>query len=129
MNFKGKLATVALVGSMAVSGMAATAPSAAAVGGCPSGKLCLYDDPNYAHLDITSTSTKACFSLTDWNGFSDGIGSYVNNLPVPVDVYTWTGSVYLYDGRIRAGGFSSNAGSKFGSRGTVCTGGLTPPGW
>ncbi|MFY7567665.1 proteinase inhibitor I36 SMPI [Streptomyces sp. WI04-05B] len=127
---KRKLASVALVGGLAVAGMAATAPTASAVGGCPSGKLCLYEGVNYAHLDVTSTSTKACIDLTDFGAhrFTVGIGSYVNNLSVKAAVYHRVGSDLVYDGTISPGGFSSNSSDSgyFGESGMVCTGGATP---
>ncbi|MEU9304481.1 hypothetical protein [Streptomyces sp. NPDC048269] len=121
----------ALVGGLAVVGMMATAPSAAAVGGCPAGKLCLYEDIHYVDVDLTSTRTKACFYLWEFgeDEFASGIGSYVNNLPVKADVYHWDGRnlVYVHDGTIRPGGSSSNSrtGSWFGHSGKVCTGGAT----
>ncbi|MFD5818865.1 peptidase inhibitor family I36 protein [Streptomyces sp. NPDC127038] len=128
---KRKLASVALVGGLAFAGMAATAPTASAVGGCPSGKLCLYEPVNYARLDVTSTSTKACINLAGFGptGFAYGIGSYVNNLSVKAAVYHAAGTGYVYDGTISPGGFSSNSSSTspyFGNYGLVCTGGATP---
>jgi hypothetical protein len=132
MDLKRKLISGALVGGLAVAGMVATTPSAAAVGGCPTGKLCLYENINYVDLDVTSTSTKACIDLGDFgeHNFEYGIGSYVNNLSVKAAVYHWGGVSlgYVHDGTISPGGFSSNStnGDWFGEFGMVCTGGATP---
>ncbi|MEV5972626.1 hypothetical protein [Streptomyces sp. NPDC051921] len=82
--------------------------------------------------DFEATSTKACFDLRKYGeiGFANGIFSYVNNLPVKVDVYhrdrSWT--ALEYDGTIRPGGYSSDTSSVtwWGQYGAVCTGGATP---
>ncbi|WEH35201.1 peptidase inhibitor family I36 protein [Streptomyces sp. AM 4-1-1] len=131
MNWKRKVATGVAALAMAVGGMAATATSASAVGGCPAGKLCLYEDTNFVDLDVTSTSTQACIYLSHLGetGFYNGIGSYVNNLPVNAVVYHWSGSSYILDGTISPGGSSSNTNNSytyFGDRGAVCMGGVMP---
>ncbi|MFV0138264.1 peptidase inhibitor family I36 protein [Streptomyces sp. HMX87] len=122
----------ALVTTLAVvTGSAlVNATPAAAVGGCPSGKLCLWDTPDYGTIDVTSTSTKACIYLQHHGtyGFRGGIRSYVNNLPVNAVVYRWDDfyEIYLLEGTIRPGGFSSNAPKGWGKLGAVCMGGVNP---
>ncbi|WP_240805739.1 proteinase inhibitor I36 SMPI [Streptomyces sp. A1547] len=102
------------------------------MGGCPSGKLCLYENTQYLDLDVTSTSTRGCIFLGHFGetGFFNGIGSYVNNLPVSVGVYHYSADkkTFYLDGTIRPGGYSSNSSSpaQFGERGAVCTGGVNP---
>ncbi|MEU9144055.1 hypothetical protein [Streptomyces sp. NPDC048349] len=131
-NLKRMAAVILSSVALAAGGVAATASSAAAVGGCPSGKLCLYEDAYFIDLDVTSTSTKACIFLGNRGetGFFDGIGSYVNNLPVNAVVYHYNGDKKLFylDGTIRPGGSSSNSRTlaQFGERGAVCTGGVDP---
>jgi len=132
MSLKRNFISGILVGGLAIAGIAATAPIATAVGGCPAGKLCLYENTNYVDLDVTSTSTDACIDLGNFgeHKFEYGIGSYVNKLPVKARVYHWGGvSVgYVLDGTIRPGGFSSNStnGGYFGEFGKVCMGSATP---
>ncbi|MEU2410101.1 peptidase inhibitor family I36 protein [[Kitasatospora] papulosa] len=113
--------------AMALGALAVTAAPAAAVGGCPAGKLCLYESANYKSLALTSTSTKACFLLAGSPGYMNDIGSYVNNLPVNAAVWEWkVGSRYVLVGTIGPGKFSSDAGEGFGEYGAVCMGGLNP---
>lgn len=132
MSLKRKLMSGALIGGLAIVGISVTAPTATAVGGCPTGKLCLYENINYVDLDVTSTSTNACIDLGNFgeHGFEYGIGSYVNNLPVKARVYHWggVGLGYVLDGTISPGGFSSNSynGDFFGEFGKVCMGSATP---
>lgn len=105
--------------------MLATAPPAAAVGGCPSAKVCLYGATNYGDLRVTSASTKACFSLSQFK--YSGIKSYVNNLPVSAVIWERSNGVYVAPNTLRPGGFSSNTGSAtFGMNGALCMGGLNP---
>ncbi|MGW7452734.1 peptidase inhibitor family I36 protein [Streptomyces sp. NPDC054787] len=131
MKVNQKLAATALAAGLAVAGMTATAPSAAAVGGCPSGQLCLYEDPLYHDMDVQTGTTKVCVDLSKHGDdyFRSGIGSYVNNLPVKAVVYRYNRltKLLVYDGTIRAGGFSSDTGGGFGYLGMVCTGGAIPP--
>ncbi|MDX3522421.1 peptidase inhibitor family I36 protein [Streptomyces scabiei] len=127
MNLRRKSAVVLSTLALASAGIATTATPAAAVGGCPSGKLCLYEGTNFTSLTFTSASTKLCFDLTSYgNGFRNGVRSYVNNLPVKAEVFhriSRTSDVIELDGTISPGGSSSNAGSGFGVDGVVCTGG------
>lgn len=131
MNWKrGAVSSLAVL-SLATGVMAATVSSASAaatVGGCPSGKLCLYEGTQYDFLSVTSTSTQACIYLSNYGTrFHDGIGSYVNNLPVNAVVYHRSGSSFVLDGAIRPGGFSSNSYNLvFGEEGAVCMGGVRP---
>ncbi|MCX4826263.1 proteinase inhibitor I36 SMPI [Streptomyces sp. NBC_01142] len=133
MNFIRKTALALSAVALTTAGLAATATPAAAVGGCASGKLCLYEDRFYVDMDLSSSSTKACFPLGHYgeSGFYEGIGSYVNNLSVPVEVYYYNRSSdnpYTHEATIRPGGFSSDTSAviRFGWRGAVCTGGLNP---
>ncbi|MFH9864081.1 peptidase inhibitor family I36 protein [Streptomyces sp. NPDC017202] len=126
MNLKRKSAVALSTLALAFAGMAATATPAAAVGGCPSGKLCLYEGTNYTALTFTSASTKLCFDLSTYgSGFGLGVRSYVNNLPVKAEIFHRTSAdTIVLDGTISPGGFSSNTGSgSFGKSGVVCTGG------
>ncbi|MFF6774775.1 proteinase inhibitor I36 SMPI [Streptomyces sp. NPDC012637] len=134
MSLKRKSAVALSALALAAAGTAVTASPAAAVGGCPSATLCLSEDTNYVDIDVTSkTTAQNCIALGHYGetGFYNGIRSYVNNLPVNVDVYFYNGSVgdpYKYEATIRPGGFSSNTTDvyKFGYRGAVCTGGGNP---
>ncbi|MFF8379825.1 hypothetical protein ACF07V_27270 [Streptomyces sp. NPDC015661] len=133
MKLKRKLATVALAGGLALTGVAATAPSAAAnEGNCPSGRACFHENIGYYDRDVETGTTKTCIDLRKYGEtkFAVGIGSYVNYLPVKVDVYHRNGyyGALVYDGTIRPGGFSSNSsnGGWWGEYGTICTGGATP---
>ena len=140
MDWKRKLAGAALALGMATAGIAATASPAAAVGGCPSGKLCLYADTDYTTLTLTSTSTHVCIYLENYghDGFYDGIPSYVNNLPFGVAVYYgyWAAAdeTYKLYGTISPGGYSSHTGDQMsaanplfgGYYGAVCMGGVKP---
>ncbi|MET9429544.1 MULTISPECIES: peptidase inhibitor family I36 protein [unclassified Streptomyces] len=122
MNFTRKLSLGLSAAALALAGVGATAPSAAAVGGCPSNTLCLYRGYNYTDLAVTSKSTNICIDVHTWFR-EQGIHSYVNNLPVKVNVYDWVQETgYRYDATIRSGGFSSNAGTSFGYEGAVCMG-------
>ncbi|MFJ6699831.1 peptidase inhibitor family I36 protein [Streptomyces sp. NPDC091272] len=128
MNWKYKVVTGAALMTLTIGLSAATAAPAAAMGPCPKGKLCLYEGVGYIHLDVTSTSTKACiylFKFGDYK-FKDGIGSYINDLPVNAVVYHRSGSSYIVDGTIRPQGFSSMTGGYFGKSGAVCMGGVKP---
>ncbi|MEV5689456.1 peptidase inhibitor family I36 protein [Streptomyces sp. NPDC052164] len=131
MSWKSRAASGMAVFALMTGAMGATASSASAaatVGGCPSGKLCLYEGINYDFLSVTSTSTQVCIYLSDYGTrFHDGIGSYVNNLPVNAAVYHRSGSSFVLDGTIRPGGFSSNSYNLvFGEEGAVCMGGVRP---
>ncbi|MWA16183.1 proteinase inhibitor I36 SMPI [Streptomyces sp. BA2] len=116
------------VSAMAMAGgsLAATAAPAAAVGGCPSKKLCLYKYDDYKVLALTSTSTKACIRIRTGGLYE--IRSYVNNLRVNAVVYKYIAGTtgYVVDGTIRPGGYSSDAGRDFGGYGQVCMGGVKP---
>lgn len=113
--------------AMATGGLAATTTTAAAVGGCPSGKLCLYEYKNYNDLKLTSTSTKACFLLGSSPYSMYPIGSYVNNLSVNAAIWEYNiPNGFKVTGTIGPGKFSSDTGGKFGINGAVCMGGLNP---
>ncbi|WP_234323756.1 peptidase inhibitor family I36 protein [Streptomyces sp. NRRL F-2580] len=112
--------------AMTVGGLASTTTPAAAVGGCPSGKLCLYNAPDYHDLRLTSTSTKACYGLGSQPYFMYSVASYVNNLPVNAAIWEYELSGWKLVGTIGPGKFSSNAGRSFGVGGAVCMGGVHP---
>ncbi|XQE79528.1 peptidase inhibitor family I36 protein [Streptomyces microflavus] len=127
LSLKTKIATGASVLALAVSGLAATAAPASAVGGCPSGKLCFYSGANYSGLYWTSASTAACVSRIQADGGPPR--SYVNNLPVQVKIWGPNPgtSQYIHYSTIRAGGFSSNTGSVYTEGWSyACTGGVEP---
>ncbi|SCL13278.1 Peptidase inhibitor family I36 [Micromonospora rhizosphaerae] len=125
---KRVLARALVTAAVAACGLNATASPAMAVGGCPSGKLCLYEGANFWWLKVYSGSTSACVYY--WRNFSlEAIDSYVNYLPVSVRVYSRRDTyTYWYDGTISSGGFSSNTGGSFGYRGVTCTGNAKPDG-
>ncbi|MFC9295011.1 peptidase inhibitor family I36 protein [Streptomyces sp. NPDC057011] len=132
MDVKRTMAVALSSVMLAAGGVAATASTAEAVGGCPSGKLCLYENTQFQDLDVTTTNTQGCIFLGHYGetGFFDGIGSYVNNLPVSAVVYHYSADKKLFylDSTIRPGGFSSDSSSlaQFGERGAVCMGGANP---
>ncbi|MFF7780304.1 peptidase inhibitor family I36 protein [Streptomyces tanashiensis] len=116
MKLKRKLASMALAGGLALTGLAATAPSAAADTPCPSGKLCLYKSTLYRELTFTTTSTAICYDLDRFGmgSWTNGVNSYRNNLPVKATMYLNTstdwqdpdGYIYMYT--INSGSFSSD---------------------
>lgn len=126
MNLRTRAAIVFSALALLTGGLAAAAGPASAVGGCPSGKLCLYSGANYSGLYWTSASTATCVPGVGSNGGPPA--SYVNNLPVQVKMWGYTpggGTTLSHRATIRAGGFTSNTG------GTVywneaCTGGVNP---
>ncbi|MFD4943980.1 peptidase inhibitor family I36 protein [Streptomyces sp. NPDC058239] len=112
------------------------AAPAAAVGGCPSDKLCLYRSTEYRTMSFAAASTSACFWLSDY-GLTypfNGISSYVNNLPVKATL--WSGNAadpnsWYQRASIRSGGFSSdtfNGGdnNQWTTSDMVCTGSAKP---
>ncbi|MFJ5709541.1 MULTISPECIES: hypothetical protein [unclassified Streptomyces] len=127
MGTKRRLGTAVLATGLALAGMTATAPTAAAAT-CPADRLCLseYYDLNTIHATIAST--KACVSIAGLGpyDFEFGIASYRNNLPVKAAVYSKMSYGYKYDGTIQPGGASSNTYGNFGLSGLICTGGATP---
>jgi hypothetical protein len=110
MSLKVKSVTAISAVALSIGGVTVTASPAQAVGGCPSGKLCLYSGTNYTNLQFTAASTNACFRLVDY-GLYHNVKSYVNNLPVNAVMYTWGTSSSVPIGTIRPGGFSSNTGT------------------
>ncbi|MEV5689457.1 peptidase inhibitor family I36 protein [Streptomyces sp. NPDC052164] len=123
-------AALAVAGSMLVNAAPATA-----VGGCPSGKLCLYRSTDYRTLDFTAASTGACFWLSDYGmgRGTNGINSYVNNLPVKATIWESSDLNNWYaNGTIRPGGFTSDTGAMTGEfswwkeSDKICTGSALP---
>ncbi|SBT91464.1 hypothetical protein GA0115233_103098 [Streptomyces sp. DI166] len=130
MNLQRKLASMALAGGLAVSGLAATATPASAVGGCDSDQLCLYRSTNFRTMALETTRTFDCWELIEygltypWNGIS----SYVNNLPFKATLWERSGSLWLEAATIRSGGSSSNSTTHYGFTHSeyICTGGADP---
>ncbi|MFD9034520.1 peptidase inhibitor family I36 protein [Streptomyces sp. NPDC059567] len=135
MRFKRIGATITATLAVVTGGALANAAPAAAVGGCESGKLCLYRSTEYRTMSFEASSTGACFWLEDygltapWNG----INSYVNNLPVKATLYNrGSASMWYPVATIRAGGFSSDTGavttdgSWFRYSEKICTGTAQP---
>ena len=125
-------ATLAVVSGSAL----VNAAPAAAVGGCPSDKLCLYRSTEYRTMSFAAASTSQCFWLADYGLTypSNGISSYVNNLPVKATLWEDNGAQWhnwSQAASIRSGGFSSdsfNGGNNiaFGNSEMVCTGNALP---
>ncbi|WP_079079000.1 peptidase inhibitor family I36 protein [Streptomyces sp. DSM 15324] len=107
MSFKLKAVTAISAVALSFVGVTANASPAQAVGGCPSGKLCLYAGTDYTKLWFTAASTNACYRLLDY-GLWHGVKSYVNNLPVNAVMYYFPRTPL---GTIRPGGFSSDTGN------------------
>ncbi|MDX3521283.1 peptidase inhibitor [Streptomyces scabiei] len=131
MSVKIKIFTMASAVALSIGGVAVTASSAEAVGGCPSAKLCLYRSTEYRTLSFAAASTGACFTLSDY-GLSapgNGIMSYVNNLPVKATIWNSQNLHDWYaDATIRPGGYSSDTGSNFPFHESykICTGNALP---
>ncbi|MGW5582456.1 peptidase inhibitor family I36 protein [Streptomyces sp. NPDC003857] len=128
MSIRRRVATVVAGLAIAVGGAAATATPAAAVGGCPSDKLCLYSGANFTSLKFTAASTQACFDLDDY-GLANNVRSYVNNLPVNAVMYEmYPAGTYTAIGTIRPGGFSSDTANTeiYSWAIAVCMGGVNP---
>ncbi|MFD7256297.1 peptidase inhibitor family I36 protein [Streptomyces sp. NPDC059874] len=134
MDVRRKAAAFAAVLAGVSGVMMASAPPAAAVGGCPSGKLCLYRSTEYRTMSFEAASTSACFELDDY-GLTypfNGINSYVNNLPVKATLYHSEPTGWYAMSTIRPGGFSSNTGAltadgywyRYSEK--ICTGSATP---
>ncbi|MFB7373986.1 peptidase inhibitor [Streptomyces sp. NPDC056222] len=134
MKLKRKLASMALAGGLAMTGLAATATPASAVGGCEANTLCLYRSTQYRTMSFAAKSTSACFDLDDYGLTypSNGINSYVNNLPVKATLYHSEPTGWFAMSTIRSGGFSSNTGAltsdghwyRYSEK--ICTGSATP---
>ncbi|MEV5689455.1 peptidase inhibitor family I36 protein [Streptomyces sp. NPDC052164] len=135
MKFRRVVTALVSAIALAVGGGIVNASSAAAVGGCPTNKLCLYRSTEFRTMSFSATSTGACFYLRDYGLTypANGINSYVNNLPVKATL--WEGSIpnnWSSNGSIRPGGFSSDTGAltpegaywRYAT--AVCTGGVFP---
>ncbi|MEU9032582.1 peptidase inhibitor family I36 protein [Streptomyces sp. NPDC048383] len=120
MTWYRKMALSAGALVMATGGLAATASPAAAVGGCPAGKLCLYAGTNYTNMKLSTGSIDSCWDLPNYGLTS--VKSYVNNMSVKATIWdrASNGEYYL-DGTISPKRFSSNAGANFGYYGIACT--------
>ncbi|MFF5767796.1 peptidase inhibitor family I36 protein [Streptomyces tanashiensis] len=134
MSLKNRLSSIALAGGLAITGLAATAPTAAADTPCPSGKLCLYKSTLYRELTFTTSSTAVCYSL-DRFGMgpgTNGVNSYRNNLPVKATLYNqqsgawWDPDGYYVDYTINPGSFSSNTYTAGDMDLYVCMGSAKP---
>ncbi|MFF5767797.1 peptidase inhibitor [Streptomyces tanashiensis] len=113
MQFKRTGATV--IGALVIAAGSAllTAAPAGAVGGCDPSKLCLYRSTEYRTMSFAASSTGACFDLEGYGLVypSNGINSYVNNLPVNATLYHSEPTGWFPMSTIRSGGFSSNTGA------------------
>ncbi|MEV7571437.1 peptidase inhibitor [Streptomyces tanashiensis] len=136
MKLKRKLASMALAGGLAVTGLAATATPASAVGGCEANTLCLYRSTQYRTMSFAAKSTNACFDLLK-SGLTDpwnGISSYVNNLPVRATLWvhydgaSWEKEDYWSPSTIMPGSFSSNSSyiTWYDNSDVICTGSAVP---
>ncbi|MGW3304920.1 peptidase inhibitor family I36 protein [Streptomyces sp. CB02130] len=106
-----RFASVALAALAAFATSALSASPAAAVGGCPSGKACLYSGKNFTSLRVTTASTNACYWLSDYGFTPGGVGvrSWVNNLPVKITLwYTADLNNWHQTTAMGAGAFSSD---------------------
>lgn len=107
-----KVAVTASMLTLTMNGSLMTAPTAAAVGNCPSGYLCIYDESNFSGQKIVSASTNSCFDphavVANWNY----IQSYANSNSVDAVVwhYSYADFTYKKARTLPAGGFSSNIG-------------------
>ncbi|MER6917130.1 peptidase inhibitor family I36 protein [Streptomyces sp. NPDC000594] len=128
MNWKQRSAAVFSALALAGTGMAVSVTPAAAAGGCPAARLCIWDGPNFTGDRIASASTNACFRPYGHAAFAH-IRSYSNNLPVTARVWepnsptTWSVTRTL-----PAGGFSSDIGNPVGAGPDdyVCMGSAQP---
>ncbi|MGJ5697014.1 peptidase inhibitor [Streptomyces pratensis] len=128
--------TLAGILALAVGGTLVNAAPAAAVGGCPSDKLCLYRSTEYRTLAFTAASTQACFWLSSYGmgPGTNGINSYVNNLPVKATIWNTNDLNNWYaHGTIRPGGYTSDTGAVTGGEfswwkesNMICTGSAVP---
>ncbi|MFD4899144.1 peptidase inhibitor family I36 protein [Streptomyces sp. NPDC058411] len=104
--------------SIVLSALAAVATSiistspAAAVGGCASGRACLYSGKDFTNIRVTTASTNACYRLTDYGFTGDdrvGVRSWVNNLSVNVSLWAVADPYQWYKNKtLGSGAFSSN---------------------
>ncbi|MFF7780303.1 hypothetical protein ACFZCG_38520 [Streptomyces tanashiensis] len=83
MQIKRMGATITATLALASGAALVNAAPAAAVGGCPSDKLCLYRSTEYRTMSFAAGSTSARFDLDDYGLMYpfNCINSYVNNLP------------------------------------------------
>ncbi|WP_455354658.1 peptidase inhibitor family I36 protein [Streptomyces sp. SYSU K217416] len=127
------------VAGLVFAGLVGATPPAAAAEECPANTLCLYSSTDLRGLKLTAASTNYCFWLGRYGlgEGTNGINSYVNNLPVTAQVYQFdtgpgtSSADYTLRGSIRAGGASSNTNavdpaSPWHQLDKVCTGGADP---
>lgn len=108
MSWKRKTAATVSMLTMAAGATLMAAQPAAAVGNCPSGYVCVYDESNFSGNKIVSASTNSCFA--PWKFDFGYIRSYVNN-SVDAMVWHYSSSGEWYKARtLPAGGFSSDIG-------------------
>lgn len=88
MKRKSISVTLAVVAATTFSALGAS--PAAAVGGCPANRACLYSGKNFTSLQVTTASTNACYWLSkfDLSHNTPGVRSWVNNLPVKVTLWS-----------------------------------------
>lgn len=139
MHIRAKVTSLLSVAGLVFAGLVGAASPAAAAEECPANKLCLYSSTELRGLKFTAASTSACFWLGRYGlgEGTNGINSYVNNLPVTAQVYQYdtgpgtSSADHTLRGSIRAGGASSdtdavNPASPWHALDKVCTGGADP---
>ena len=126
MGWIARAATATSALTLMAGGALAGAMPAAAVGGCSSGYLCIYDGDNFTGDKIVSASTNACFYIKSVNSNFSYTQSYVNNLPV--DAALWgdggSGDQMVKLRTLPSGGFSSSTPIKLEIM--VCMGSAKP---
>ncbi|MGW9244600.1 peptidase inhibitor family I36 protein [Streptomyces badius] len=129
MSLRRRAAGIAAVLAAACTVLGSSVP-AQAVGGCASGRLCLwqYADFKNSGEHVTTASTNKCIDLVPYYFPSSGgvIHSYVNNLPVNASLWqNYNSSGWVKIKNLPSGGFSSNTGGD--TAGAVCMGSNVPP--
>ncbi|WP_405391083.1 peptidase inhibitor family I36 protein [Streptomyces sp. NBC_01102] len=127
MSWIARTAAATSVLTLVAGGVLAGATPAAAVGGCASGYLCIYDGWDFTGNKIVSASTNACFRPKGVSSNFTYTRSYVNNLPVDAALWGNDGSGSDQQAKIRSlpsGGFSSAIPVVYEV--SVCMGGAKP---
>ncbi|MER6917131.1 peptidase inhibitor family I36 protein [Streptomyces sp. NPDC000594] len=112
---------------LAGSGLAVSATPAAAAGGCPEARLCVWDGVDFTGNRIASASTNTCFFINDITVFGS-VRSYSNNLPVVAKIWHVKNDEFALARTLPAGGFSSNIGTPLGGApfDKICLGSALP---
>ncbi|MBK3623432.1 peptidase inhibitor family I36 protein [Streptomyces sp. MBT49] len=139
MDIRAKVSSLLAVAGLLFAGLVGSASPAAAAEECPADRLCLYSSTQLRGLKFSAASTNTCFWLGRYGlgEGTNGINSYVNNLPVTAQVYQFdtgagtSSADRTLRGSVRAGGASSdtdavNPASPWHTLDKVCTGGADP---